>query len=160
MANRPLLHCVRWLGILGTFFFGWLPFWGLFDKSLFNDVTLLSLLIAIASAVAWRVAGQKLKKSDLPCAPLGKSENMTTMPSALRVFLAIAAIIAGVILIANLNLLHDTEFWWNDEWFNDVIGKTIPGSVSWDRVVQAVSGVTLLAAGLTYFWTSSRFHRR
>jgi uncharacterized membrane protein HdeD (DUF308 family) len=85
---------------------------------------------------------------------------MTTMPSALRVFLAIAAIIAGVILIANLNLLHDTEFWWNDEWFNDVIGKTIPGSVSWDRVVQAVSGVTLLAAGLTYFWTSSRFHRR
>jgi hypothetical protein len=55
--------------------------------------------------------------------------------NTLKIFLAVAAVIAGgVILIA---LPYNGFFW--------------------DHAPQAVIGVVLLAAGLTYFWKHSRF---
>lgn len=80
--------------------------------------------------------------------------------STLKAFLAVTAVIAGTILIVNLNILHDREFWWNASWYHVFTGVTTPGSMNWGRVVQAVSGVTLMAAGITYFWVGSRFHRQ
>jgi hypothetical protein len=52
-------------------------------------------------------------------------------------FAAIAAVIAGVIIL--LALPYNGFFW--------------------DHALEAFAGVLLLAAGLTYFWKHSRFAR-
>jgi hypothetical protein len=57
--------------------------------------------------------------------------------NTLKMFGAIAAIIAGVIIL--LALPYNGFFW--------------------DHAVEAFVGVILLAAGLTYFWKRSRFAR-
>ena len=59
------------------------------------------------------------------------------MNATLKVFLAIAAIIVGAIVL--LQLPYNGFFW--------------------DHAIEAVIGVFFLAAGLTYFWRHSRFSR-
>ena len=59
------------------------------------------------------------------------------MKATLSIFLAIAAVIAGVIILALLP-------------YNGLF---------WDHAVEAFAGVILLAAGLTYFWKHSRLSK-
>jgi hypothetical protein len=59
------------------------------------------------------------------------------MACTLKMFAAIAAVIAGVIIL--LALPYNGFFW--------------------DHALEAFAGVLLLAAGLTYFWKHSRFAR-
>jgi hypothetical protein len=54
-----------------------------------------------------------------------------------NVFLAIAAVIAGAILL--LSVPYNGFFW--------------------DHAAEAFLGVVLVAGGLTYFWMRSNFHR-
>jgi|GEM_PF-3182221 len=74
------------------------------------------------------------------------------MTDKLKVFLSIAGIIGGLVLLANLNILHST-FWWH--WNNEATEHLM----SWDHVIQAIAGIVLIALGSTYFWTRSRFYR-
>jgi hypothetical protein len=55
--------------------------------------------------------------------------------NTLNMFMAIAAMIAGVIIL--LALPYNGFFW--------------------DHAPEAIGGVILLAVGLTYFWKQSRF---
>ena len=55
----------------------------------------------------------------------------------LKLFAAIAAVIAGIIIL--IALPYNGFFW--------------------DHAAEAFVGVGLLAAGITYFWLHSRFHR-
>jgi hypothetical protein len=57
------------------------------------------------------------------------------MTATLKMFAAIAAMIAGVIIL--LALPYNGFFW--------------------DHALEAFVGVSLLAGGLTYFWERSRF---
>jgi len=57
------------------------------------------------------------------------------MSATLKMFAAIAAIIAGAVIL--LALPYNGFFW--------------------DHAMEAFVGVILLAAGLTYFWKRSRF---
>jgi len=59
------------------------------------------------------------------------------MNATLKIFLALAAIIAGAIML--LALPYNGFFW--------------------DHAPEAIAGVIFLAAGLTYFWRHSRFSR-
>lgn len=72
---------------------------------------------------------------------MGRSENAerteNTSLNVLKAFLAIAAAIAGVIIL--LALPYNGFFW--------------------DYVPEALVGVLMLSAGLTYFWMHSRFYR-
>ena len=54
-----------------------------------------------------------------------------------KLFAAIAAVIAGIVIL--IALPYNGFFW--------------------DHAAEALTGVVLLAAGLTYFWLHSRFHR-
>ena len=58
--------------------------------------------------------------------------------ASLKMFLAIGATLAGIIIL--FALPYNGFFW--------------------DHGVEAFFGVVLLAAGLTYFWKNSRFARR
>jgi hypothetical protein len=55
----------------------------------------------------------------------------------LKPFAAIAAVIAGIVIL--IALPYNGFFW--------------------DHAAEAFLGVVLLAAGVTYFWMHSRFHR-
>ncbi len=76
------------------------------------------------------------------------------MADKLKAFLAIAAILMGSVLVINVNLFEG-PFW---ESFL-AAGSASVWITRWDHIEQELLGVTLLAAGLTYFWTRSRFHR-
>ncbi|MGA3161947.1 MAG: hypothetical protein ABSC77_12080 [Terracidiphilus sp.] len=54
-----------------------------------------------------------------------------------KTFAAIAALIGGVIILAQLP--YDSYFW--------------------DHAIEALFGVVLAAAGITYLWRNSRFYR-
>jgi hypothetical protein len=88
------------------------------------------------------------------------------MADKLKVFLAMAAFIGGILLLGNLNIFNRPNIWWN--WVHqsatDRLGHLIVDPnpirvVAWDNVLQATAGVALLAAGLSYFWSKSRFYR-
>jgi hypothetical protein len=59
------------------------------------------------------------------------------MTATIKMFAAIAAIIAGIVIL--LAVPYNGFFW--------------------DHAVEAFLGVILLAGGLTYFWKRSRFMR-
>jgi hypothetical protein len=72
---------------------------------------------------------------------------MAGMAEKLKAFLSVAAILAGSLLIAALPFHRNGIIFWE---YDD----------SPQCVIEALSGIALLAAGLTYFWMKSRFYRK
>ena len=63
------------------------------------------------------------------------------MKEWLKAFLSIAAVITGLIMLRYY--IEETN---GDLWY--------------ERALPAIAGIGLLASGLSYFWTKSRFYNR
>jgi hypothetical protein len=81
---------------------------------------------------------------------------MGGMADKIKVFLALAAGLAGIVLLANVGILG--PFWFHWETTTQPPFQSLR-VIEWVNLFQAVLGVVLLAAAITYFWTRSRFYR-
>jgi hypothetical protein len=166
MANQAGIKVIRWIGIFGTFFVS-VPLLGFISSRQFgSDAFWICIVLLAIFAWLWRRAGQKISQGLSFWVSPSHTENMLGMKDSVRVFFAMGATIAGILLLANLNLLRGDQIWW--EWSTqshiDRFGKYVEDAsvrtTDWGHVMQAVVGVLLLAGGLSHFWQRSRFYKR